>query len=1160
MSQDTPVLGTDTSTPLRNTDNSVPTNEEFELKHHPTTKDTSCSFPGHCSKEMTVGQSIEPRRASNSAIIVPNLCKTKTVVSLKKPSWPKWLRIGKSNVTQDVYYTSALPADVVNRSNGRLEALESLTQTKWEPPERETWDQKADFLLSIIGFAVDLANVWRFPFLCYKNGGGAFLIPYVLMLIFGALPLFYMELVLGQYNRLGPVSVWRICPIFKGVGFCAVLVAFYASFYYNVIICWSFYFLFSSFSAELPWTHCNNTWNTEFCWDGRDHSNFSRINTSFSINQTLGENSTNYSIDAIPTSASAAREYFERAVLELHLSDGIHDLGDLKWQLVLCLMLVYIILYLALFKGVKSSGKVVWVTATMPYVVLLILLIRGSLLPGAGDGIMYFVKPDLNRLSQSQVWVDAAVQIFYSVGAGFGVHLSYASYNTFNNNCYRDCLITTVVNSFTSIFSGLVIFTYLGYMAQRQNVPINKVATEGPGLVFQVYPEAIATLPGSQFWAVLFFLCSLRWGWTVHTVIIKNFFFPQMGGLECVVTGLLDEFRHMFKGCPHLRQLFTAVVVFASFFVALVNVTRGGGYVFNWFDTYAAGISLLCSALFEAIVVAWFYGLDRFSLDISEMLGFKPGFYWRICWKIISPSFLVTVIVCALLFKQPLMYNEYVYPSWAEIVGWIFGLTSVAAIPLWAIYYLCRSKGTLRQKIALGISPEREHDSIRPHFTNVKRFTLKHWLEDEGQELLSPSPHTGYKVLRLLPQEQSQLNAIHQLQENLPNKIDFWSEPRFLNNTVDIMVKPNEIENLIDFLQQSKIPHTIMIDDVQRMLDEDVGIDDDSEHIGSRSTITLSWTKYCRVNKINQYLDELAASHPNIVEVITIGKSYEGRPLKVIKIGDTQSTVKKPAIWIDAGIHAREWIAPAAATYIINQLVNNYAENSELSDDVDWYILPVVNPDGYEYSHTNQRMWRKTRSPSVFNCKGTDANRNFGFHWNRMFKAILLMLCNYPQFISSTEGGSSSNGCSDTFHGTKAFSEPETKAIANFILKNKDTIKLYLSFHSYGQMWLTPWGYTSSLPSDYSDLTSLAKKATAALSKLYKTSYKIGSSTNVLYVATGGSDDWAKGTAGIKYAYTVELRDNGRYGFALPASLILPTVQETWEAVKVLGREINSLY
>ena len=180
-------------------------------------------------------------------------------------------------------------------------------------------------------------------------------------------------------------------------------------------------------------------------------------------------------------------------MLRVQDSAGIDELGTPQWQLVLCIAAVYCLLYISLFKGVKSSGKVVWITATMPYVVLTILLVRGLMLDGAVDGLRYYLHVDWDRLRYTQVWTDAAIQIFYrfetglkycqiqsllSVGAGFGVHLAYASYNKFHNNCYRDCLVTSAVNSFTSFFSGFVIFTYLGYMAKSQNKEIEDVADQ----------------------------------------------------------------------------------------------------------------------------------------------------------------------------------------------------------------------------------------------------------------------------------------------------------------------------------------------------------------------------------------------------------------------------------------------------------------------------------------------------------------------------------------------------------------------------------------------------------------------------------------------------------------------------------------------------------
>lgn len=550
---------------------------------------------------------------------------------------------------------------------------------------RESWGKSMDFLLSIIGFAVDLANVWRFPFLCYRNGGGAFLLPYFLITVFGALPLFFMELVLGQYNRQGPITVWKICPFFRGVGYCAVLVAYFVSFYYNVIIAWSIHFVYASFSFTLPWTSCNNSWNTENCWDGitseEPRPNISRL-------------------------MSPSEEYFNYVVLQLHKSDGFDDLGPPQPGLVVCGLITYFILYLSLFKGVKSSGKVVWVTATMPYVILTLLLIRGALLPGAADGLLYYIKPSISALSDSKVWYEAAVQVFFSVGAGFGVHLSYASYNTFNNNCYRDCLITSLVNAFTSFYSGLVIFTYLGYMAFKQKTEISEVATDGPGLVFQVYPEAVATLPGSQIWSCLFFLMLIALGLD-----------SGMGGLECVITGLLDELRKTFGRRVIRREVFTALVVGSSFLVSITNFCQGGIYVFHWLDTYSAGISLLCSALFEAVAVSWMYGLRRFCADIQHMLGFRPRLYWRVCWKFVSPLFILITIIIGLRsqISNPLEYNgptKYMYPRWAEAVGWCITASSMLMIPLWMVIEVLKRRGPFREKLLLSLTPEEEHQKV----------------------------------------------------------------------------------------------------------------------------------------------------------------------------------------------------------------------------------------------------------------------------------------------------------------------------------------------------------------------------------------------------------------------------------------------------------------
>ncbi|VDP70603.1 unnamed protein product [Echinostoma caproni] len=272
---------------------------------------------------------------------------------------------------------------------------------------RDRWNKKADFLLSVIGFAVDLANVWRFPYLCYKNGGGAFLVPYTLMLVFGGIPLFYMELALGQYIRKGAITSWgKICPLLKGVGYSVVLVAFYTDWFYNMIIAWSLYYLGISFNSQLPWMSCGNQWNTVNCTDIHLSVNATKVNMTKSDNRVLGRTP----------------------------DTNLENLGQIQWPVLVCFCAVMVICYFSLWKGIHTSGKVVWFTAIFPYVVLLILLCRGLSLDGAIDGIRYYIVPNAEKLKTAEPWVDAATQVFFSLGPGFGVLMAYASYNEFHNN------------------------------------------------------------------------------------------------------------------------------------------------------------------------------------------------------------------------------------------------------------------------------------------------------------------------------------------------------------------------------------------------------------------------------------------------------------------------------------------------------------------------------------------------------------------------------------------------------------------------------------------------------------------------------------------------------------------------------------------------------
>ncbi|ELT88949.1 hypothetical protein CAPTEDRAFT_180996 [Capitella teleta] len=295
---------------------------------------------------------------------------------------------------------------------------------------------------------------------------------------------------------------------------------------------------------------------------------------------------------------------------------------------------------------------------------------------------------------------------------------------------------------------------------------------------------------------------------------------------------------------------------------------------------------------------------------------------------------------------------------------------------------------------------------------------------------------------------------------------------------------------------------------------------------------SLNHTHYHTYDEISEWLDEVGRSCGSACSVFSIGNSTENRNLKVIRIGSEGAN--KPIVWIDAGIHAREWIAPATALYIISKVYSRSRLNRYLNTKYTWYILPLANPDGYDYTWTSDRLWRKTRSVHPTNsCRGVDPNRNWGFHWAGL--------------------GTSANPCSENYHGLQPFSEPETQAISQFVLSLGDRLLVYLSLHSYGQYWLAPWGYTYRVPDDYLDMLYVGNQAADALKRVQGTVYEVGASSRLLYLAAGGSDDWAKGVAGVKYAYTVELRDTGRHGFILPASEIQQTGREMLQAVRVLA-------
>ncbi|XP_018428778.1 PREDICTED: sodium- and chloride-dependent creatine transporter 1 isoform X2 [Nanorana parkeri] len=541
-------------------------------------------------------------------------------------------------------------------------------KTRQAVPERETWTRQMDFIMSCVGFAVGLGNVWRFPYLCYKNGGGVFLIPYVLIAIFGGIPIFFLEIALGQFMKAGSIAVWNIAPLFQGIGFASVVIVFFCNTYYIMILTWAVYYLVKSFTSVLPWSHCNNTWNSPECVDIFRHEDCSNA----THNSTYG----NLTCDELSDKVSPITEFWENKVLRL--SSGLDDLGSINWELLLCLLACWILVYFCVWKGVKSTGKIVYFTATFPYVVLLILLVRGAMLPGAVEGIVYYLKPDWSKLGTAQVWIDAGTQIFFSYAIGLGALTALGSYNRFHNDCYNG----------TSFFAGFVVFSILGFMANEQGVDISKVAESGPGLAFIAYPRAVSLMPVAPLWSALFFFMLLLLGLD-----------SQFVGVEGFITAILDLLpaRYYFR---YQREVAVAICCAVMFLIDLSMLTEGGMYVFQLFDYYSAsGMTLLWQTFWQCVVIAWVYGADRFMDDIARMIGYRPFPWMKWCWLFITPFVCMAIFIFNLVNYKPLTYNKtYIYPWWGEAIGWCFAMSSMLCVPVTFLYKITRAKGTLKER------------------------------------------------------------------------------------------------------------------------------------------------------------------------------------------------------------------------------------------------------------------------------------------------------------------------------------------------------------------------------------------------------------------------------------------------------------------------------
>jgi len=577
-----------------------------------------------------------------------------------------------STEQKDTMEKDCLMSNINKPEDVQIQLLEAKEEDqKPKPKPRDQWSKEIEFLLASIGYCVGVGNIWRFPYLCFKNGGGAFLIPYFILIITGAVPMYFLEVIMGQYTRSGAIKIWDICPIFRGVGIGITIMMMFVNVYFIILMTWPMHFMFASLvplfneDGRLPWTRCDAWWNSENCRTPGEWAEANKTSDWNSNNKTVG----------------SSLEYWNNRVLGL--SKGIEYPGPPQWELVGCLILSWVCVYFCVWKGVKSSGKVVYFTACFPYVMIFCLVIRGLTLPGAFTGLLFYVKPDFSKLVDSQIWMDAGTQVFYSYAICFGCQMAMGSYNKYHRNFMKDCAIICCFNSGTSLIGGVVIFSVLVYMAHESGLNVEDVAEKGPGLAFVVYPTAVALMPFAAFWAFAFFFMLVLVG-------IDS----QFVGVEGFVVAITDMLTTKYALKKNVREWITLAVCVVSCLFGISMVTKGGFYMFNLWDYYSAtGLVLFWFCFWECIAFSWGYGVDNIYDHIEDMVGYRINPWLKICWKYITPGVILILFAYSIIQYNFASLGDYKYPMWANLMGIAMGVCSTIFVPLYFLYSILIAPG-----------------------------------------------------------------------------------------------------------------------------------------------------------------------------------------------------------------------------------------------------------------------------------------------------------------------------------------------------------------------------------------------------------------------------------------------------------------------------------
>ncbi|XP_053378687.1 sodium-dependent proline transporter-like [Mercenaria mercenaria] len=663
--------------------------------------------------------------------------------------------------------------------------------------ERFQWEGKLEFLFTTFGYTVGLGNIWRYSYRCYTNGGGAFLVPYWITLLFCALPMLFLEMFLGQYFSTGPITVWSFSPLFKGLGWAMIFVTFVTNIYYIVLVAYVFYYMLVSFvnlGEDLPWQRCNiDTPEDRYICRTQPYPKFGNMTEKNRIQTLLGMmNKTCIETTQAQPNVSAIRdlsfksikaefshceikfitpeEQYWKGLLDTHESNDIENLGPVVGRNAILLFIVWVIVFLCSVRGIRCIAKWSYVTVTLPSALLVILLVRGLTLEGYDVGLHYYLTPDWSRLSDWSLWASAATQVMYSTGIGDGALICLASYNKFKHNILRDSILLGLVNAFTSMLGGLVVFCFLGHASVRLNKPLEDIFDKGPGLIFISYIQGLSQLPSSSMWSCLFFAMVFTLG--LDSVFVMSW---------ATYASIADVFPRILKR----RKLIFGMICLISFLLGLPMVTRGGIHMVVLFDGYIADYAMTIFLLAETIAIVWFYGIDKFLSDVDSMLGNSGKalhLYLRAMFVVTVPVFCLLILCACIVGYTKTSYDGTEVSASGEAIGLVISCTPIVIFLSFMVYqiadgcknrqHICETIRKLTQSL-VKLNDQNNH-SFNPYITPTSDFHNENTelsnMQDDNEIYITPCSSASYDVVRYnIPEEGEHFST---LKEHVTPEVD----------------------------------------------------------------------------------------------------------------------------------------------------------------------------------------------------------------------------------------------------------------------------------------------------------------------------------------------------------------------------------------------------